>query len=244
MKDSSRRAFVISGLAGAGVVLLGCTHEAGNAGGAGAGAAAAGVANRQRRNAVSPTEDLMREHGLLSRVLLVYDEVARRVAAGEPIPVDALNASADIVRSFVEDYHAELEEKELFPRFRAMPKLAGLTEVLKAQHDAGRRLTDSLKRQARPDGDRAQIQRDIAAFGGMYRPHAAREDTVLFPALHALLDEKAMDRLGDVFEDRERELFPQGFDGVVVRVSQIEQSLGIDELSRFTPPVSPPPERR
>ncbi len=30
---------------------------------------------------VSPTEDLMREHGLLNRVLLIYDEIARRIDA-------------------------------------------------------------------------------------------------------------------------------------------------------------------
>jgi hypothetical protein len=36
---------------------------------------------------VAPPEDLMREHGVLKRVLLVYREVIRRVDAHEEVPV-------------------------------------------------------------------------------------------------------------------------------------------------------------
>ena len=66
---------------------------------------------------VTPAEDLMREHGVLNRVLLIYEEAIRRLEAAVELPPDALAGAAGIVRRFVEDYHERLEEEHLFPRF-------------------------------------------------------------------------------------------------------------------------------
>src|SRR5881397_366037 len=54
---------------------------------------------------VTPTEDLMREHGLLKRILLIYDEVRSRIAAKASFPAEAVTNSANIIRSFIEQYH-------------------------------------------------------------------------------------------------------------------------------------------
>src|SRR4051812_27585828 len=59
---------------------------------------------------VSPPEDLMREHGALNRILLVYEECVRRLEIAGPPPSDALTQAATIVRRFIEDYHEKLEE--------------------------------------------------------------------------------------------------------------------------------------
>lgn len=67
---------------------------------------------------VSPTEDLMREHGVLKRVILVYREALRRLATREDLPPETLAGAARIIRVFIEDYHEKLEEDFLFPRFR------------------------------------------------------------------------------------------------------------------------------
>ena len=70
----------------------------------------------------------------------------------------------------------------------------------------------------------------------MYRPHEAREDTIVFPAFKTTLTQKEYDRLGDEFEDREHQLFgKEGFDGVIIKITAIEKSLGIYDLSKFTP---------
>ena len=52
--------------------------------------------NKKKEPDISPTEDLMREHGLLNRVLLVYEECARRLEAGEEVKV--LPDAAKIIR--------------------------------------------------------------------------------------------------------------------------------------------------
>ena len=197
----------------------------------------------KKDNEVSPPEDLMREHGVLKRILLVYGEALRRMDANQDLPPEPIQESAKIIRSFVEDYHEKLEEDYLFPRFKKANKLVDLVDVLLQQHQGGRRLTDitiqfatnqSLKN---PD-DRRKLADSMRQFIRMYNPHEAREDTVLFPAFRGLVSAHEFDSLGEDFEKKEDELFgDDGFFKVVDRVAGIEKKLGIYELSQFTPKV-------
>lgn len=189
---------------------------------------------------VPPTEDLMREHGVLRRILLVYDEASHRLDRGEDLAPEVLTQSADVVRRFVEDYHERLEEDYLFPRFQSAGKLVDLTMVLKQQHEAGRRITQQVQlvtaTTLRDATARRALSDQLRAFVRMYRPHAAREDTVLFPALHGIVSWHEYDALGDDFEAKEKQLFgANGFADMVGRVDSIERALGIESLADFTP---------
>ncbi len=189
-----------------------------------------------------PTEDLMREHGVLKRVLLIYRESLRRLHHKEDLPPDALAGSAAVIRSFIEDYHEKMEEEFLFPRFESAQVLVDLVKELRVQHDRGRALTDvtrqlSTQSAIRNDADRRRLEQSLSLFIRMYEPHEAREDTVLFPALRKMVSKHELGSLGDDFEKRERQMFGQdGFEKMVDTVGRIEQELGIYELSKFTPP--------
>ena len=103
---------------------------------------------------------------------------------------------------------------------------------LQTQHAAGRKVTAQLLA-ATPD--RARTPQLLRSFVRMYRPHEAREDTVLFPAFRDLMGEREYEKLGDIFEDREHQLFGErGFEGKVDEVARIEQALGIADLAQFT----------
>jgi hemerythrin-like domain-containing protein len=190
---------------------------------------------------VTPPEDLMREHGVLKRVLLIYREGIRRVEAGDELPVQALNAGAAIIRSFIEDYHEQLEEKHVFPKLEQAGKLADVTAVLRTQHARGRVLTDRVvaATSTAPALDQAKrdaVVQDMSAFIRMYEPHEAREDTVVFPALRQVVPANEFRDMADMFEDEEHRRFGQaGFEGVVDKVADIEKSLGIYDLNQFTP---------
>jgi hypothetical protein len=59
---------------------------------------------------VTATEDLMREHGVLRRLLVVYRETAGVLRRGGPtLDGAALADAVDLFRAFGEDYH----EKQL-----------------------------------------------------------------------------------------------------------------------------------
>src|SRR5262249_9598110 len=49
---------------------------------------------------VGATEDLMREHGVLNRVILIYEEGVRRLGAREDIGPEVFHRSATLVRKF------------------------------------------------------------------------------------------------------------------------------------------------
>ena len=190
---------------------------------------------------VSPPEDLMREHGVLKRVMLVYEEILRRIDTSQEVPPEPLHDAAQIIRAFVEDYHEKLEEDFLFPRFEKKRRLVDLVNVLRAQHVAGRRVTEAILQRAnlsalKDPSQRRTLAESIHAFNRMYGPHEAREDTVLFPAFRGIVTGHEFDALGEDFEKKENQLFGHnGFESIVERVAGIEKRLGIYDLAQFTP---------
>jgi len=190
---------------------------------------------------ISPAEDLMREHGVLNRILLIYDDHLRLLSAKQPFDGSVLTSAADIIRRFVEDYHEKLEEEFLFSRFRKAGKLVKLVDTLQEQHAAGRRLTAQIRELGglgtfKYVSDSDKLADALRSFLRMYRPHEAREDTVLFPAFRSIVSRHEYDALGEDFERKEDELFGEdGFFKVVDQVAQLEKKLGIFELSQFTP---------
>lgn len=196
-------------------------------------------AQEPKEAGVGPVEDLMREHGVLRRILLIYDELIRRIQAGREMPVQVIAGSAGIIRRFVENYHEKLEEDELFPRFEKTGKMIDLVRVLREQHQAGRNLTDIIMRSSAAlasEKSRRELAEALRLFIRMYRPHAAREDTVLFPAFRSLVPAEEYEELGEEFEGKEEKLFGEGgFEKTVAEIDGFERTLGIQDLGKFTP---------
>jgi hemerythrin-like domain-containing protein len=192
---------------------------------------------------IDPPEDLMREHGVLNRVLLVYDHFLDMMAKSQAIDPNILGGAAGIIKTFIEDYHEKQEEDFLFPRFEKANKLTDLVTVLRTQHIQGRVITGKLLEMGKQpgiqsDADKQKLTALLSSFLRMYRPHEAREDTVLFPAIRGIVSKHEFDSLGDDFEKREHELFGKdGFEVFVAKVQSIEQQLGIYDLAQFTPNV-------
>jgi hemerythrin-like domain-containing protein len=134
-----------------------------------------------------------------------------------------------------------LEENYLFPRLLKAGKETQLVNTLLAQHQAGRRLTDNLlqisTRQMLLDSQtRQSISQMLIQYCRMYRPHASREDTILFPAFKDIVLEREYKELGEQFEGKEHQLFGEGgFNSIVEEVTDLEKQLGIYDLAQFTP---------
>jgi hemerythrin-like domain-containing protein len=197
----------------------------------------------EKEEEVSPAEDLMREHGVLKRVLLVYGEAIRRIEANEDLPPETVMDSAKIIRNFIEDYHEKLEENFLFQRFKKAGKLADLVDVLLQQHQGGRKVTDitmqfATNQALKNSDDRRKLADSLRQFIRMYNPHEAREDTILFPEFRKIVSKNEYDSLGEDFEKKEHELFGEdGFEKMVDKVAGIEKKLGIYDLAQFTPKI-------
>jgi hemerythrin-like domain-containing protein len=190
---------------------------------------------------ISPPEDLMREHGVLNRILLVYEEGLRRLHGKEEVGPEVFHVSAKLVRNFVEAYHENSEGKFIFPEFEKRIQMVDLVSVLRKQHKAGRAVTDVVLRVAEPDAfrkedNRKELLEAVHAFIRMYRPHETREDTVLFPALYKILTEKQIKEVQEKMEEEEKSRFGEGlFEKAVDQVTALEKQLGIYDLDQFTP---------
>src|ERR1044071_4781160 len=121
-----RRIFQVGGRVGAGLILGACAED---------------IAPGQRKQSksakqdeeIGPTEDLMREHGVLNRVLLIYDHFIDRMERKERLKPESISGAANVIRSFIEDYHERQEEQFVFPRFEKAGRLIDLVSVLRAQ---------------------------------------------------------------------------------------------------------------
>lgn len=193
-----------------------------------------------KKEEVTPPEDLMREHGVLDRVLLLYEAGIRKYSQDEDFDPGLITRSAEIVRDFINNYHEKSEEEHVFPRFKKAGQMIDLVDTLLAQHQAGRNVTETIIRLA-PSGrsntdDRRQLVASMQSFIRMYRPHAAREDTDLFPKLKNLVSANEYDAMAEEFERKEHQLFGEdGFEKMAVRVAELEQTMGIRDLAQFTP---------
>ncbi len=196
---------------------------------------------------VTATEDLMREHGVLRRALLVYSESIPKIrSSAAALDASALHRTGQLFHQFGEVYHEKmLEEEHIFPVVRkGSGEAARLPDILVAQHARGREITDYLlavTKSGRIAGANAEpLARSLEAFVLMYRNHAAREDTIVFPAWKTHFTNRQLDELSDQFEEIEHKMFGKdGFDDAVEKISAIEATLGLADLSQFTAP--PPP---
>lgn len=194
---------------------------------------------------VAADEDLMREHGVLRRILITYDELAPKLRGqGGTLDITALRNLAETFRRFGEDYHEKiLEEQNVFPRVRkAGGQAASLVDTLEQQHRRGREITDYITKIAASGSigtaQRVPLADALASMVRMYNAHATWEDTVIFPAFRKSMDAKEYQELGERFEEIEKRQFGHdGFEDALERVEQAQQALGTADLGSFTAPA-------
>jgi hemerythrin-like domain-containing protein len=199
---------------------------------------------KEEKRAIGAVEDLMREHGVLRRALLVYRQSAARLRAGAAIDPKPIRQTAQLFRDFGENYHERmLEQTHIFPALRKAQNPAGaLVGTLVAQHDRGREITDYIRTVTGKGkiADAETLAGAFETFGLMYENHAAREDTVVFPAWREGLSERQLREIGETFEDIEHRQFGKdGFEDAVKQIAAIEEALGLADLAQFTAPKPP-----
>jgi hemerythrin-like domain-containing protein len=228
-------------------LLLAATGLAGLA--VGAGATEAGNLASAPSQVMAPvaqipsSEALMREHGVLKRLLLVYREATTQLQAGHGVPADALHQAADVMHTFIHGFHEGMEEGYVFPPLRRVGKQVDTVNTLLVQHGRGRQITQRVLAATAAAGmsdpsTRTRLAEDLAAFVRMYEPHEAREDTVVFPAFRAITPGKRFAELAERFAElHDKQFGPHGFTNIVNQVAEIERRFGIDNLAQFTPRV-------
>lgn len=193
-----------------------------------------------RSQGVSPTEELSREHAMLTRLLLAIDNMANLAIEDMNTDISPINQAAQMIKRVVIDYHSKFEEEHIYPQFEDNDLLSSLTEVFEDQHDQTERMNEALLELTRSGKLKDESDLDellILCIGmkDMLTAHAAWEETILFPAMYDLLPQSYMDDLKRKQEEEEKKLV--GDRGPVVlyeELGRIEEACGTHDLDAFT----------
>lgn len=191
---------------------------------------------------ISAIEDLMREHGLLNRILLIYEEVIHRIDNNDVLLAIQLADALSIMKQFIEEYHEKIEEDYIFPLFEKHNQEVSLIKTLREQHIKGRTITHKLQTLVAQSIHDKQtintIKELLHMFIDMYRPHESREDTEVFPLVRSLMTEEEYAALAEICEETEEKIFGEnGFELMLKQVESIEKDLGIYVLEHYTPKI-------
>ncbi|MFL6663550.1 MAG: hemerythrin domain-containing protein [Rhizobacter sp.] len=151
-------------------------------------------------------------HDRMRRTLGLLGRICERVAAGR-VDTAVHQAAADVVRYFDQagPHHHEDEEQHIFPRVLAHATDAAVrAAVMRLQEDhlameaqwAKLRTPLAAMAAGHAEGFGAAQMEWARAFADMYAAHLAVEDTLVFPAAAALLDEAELRCIGDEMAGR------------------------------------------
>jgi hemerythrin-like domain-containing protein len=146
---------------------------------------------------MQPTEILMNEHRVIEQVLRCLEAMAVRCFLDLEFDPAAAREAVDFLETFADQCHHAKEENHLFPLLeaRGLPRDHGPTEVMRHEHEQGRRYLRAVANAIEPAaaGDPHALRQfagQAAAYVALLRQHIAKEDQRLFPlADHCLTDE-------------------------------------------------------
>jgi hemerythrin-like domain-containing protein len=190
---------------------------------------------------ISPIEVLSRDHGLMRRILFIYEEVIRRCCPTEDLPTELIRQAAENYRKLANDFHQKLEDEFLFSPMAQAGNSVDLIDVLSQQHIADQRLTGRLLRLTsasifKNDSNRSETRNILCNQARMMSRHMAWEESELFPAFFAMVSTKDYRDLSEIFARRQEQIFGcEGINAVISDIADMENTLGIHNVGGFTP---------
>lgn len=189
----------------------------------------------------SPIEDLMEEHSILRRALLIYEECIRRMNINEDFDPDLLVQTTNVIKVIIIFHHALLEHEYIFPRYREADKYAEMADILTEQHGRVGEQEELILKYANRDSINNPEEKEILINAlkksiRVFRPHIDREDTEMFPEFKTVVTAHEYYELGKKFKEIEYQKWGEnGHKQMVDRIIHVEKALGINDLDSFTP---------
>src|SRR5512136_43627 len=141
---------------------------------------------------MKPTEDLMNEHRVIERMLVIVQRAADRLEDGQAVEADVFTGAVDFFKNFADRCHHGKEEKLLFEKLieRGMSRTEGPIAVMLREHDLGRayvREIGELSSKGFDAGSKAGLIENGRAYAKLLHQHIQKEDRVLYPTANRIL---------------------------------------------------------
>ena len=164
------------------------------------------------RGCMNGPSDLLRsEHVAIEDLLCVLDEMAKRLAANQPVPREDLLDAMMVVVEFGDRCHQIKEEDHVFPALSvASPKAgANLARQMSRDHRELRQLALSMRQLLPRVGDskslRVELEKDLRKYTRLLREHIRIEEETLFPEFDRAVGTTERTKIAREFDRLERE---------------------------------------
>lgn len=177
----------------------------------------------------------MKEHGLLKRAILIYNELlSPHLKHSDKKILKLFHSTAFIIEKFIHEHHEITEELEIFPIIHKRSKSTGikyLVNILIRQHQKVRENTQKILSSKKLD----VVKKEAKDFIRTYNAHGTREDTEIFPEFNKLISKEELMELSNRMEEVEEKRFRKnGFENILNIMKKIEKVLGIDKLEFYS----------
>ena len=219
---SRRRDFFTTATAVGATLVVGCTPDA------------RAPATPAR---LTPNEDLMQEHGVLTRVIALWQHTDTQLREGQLASADALRRSITLVQELIQEHHERTEEAHVFPVLERAGRELALVRTLRDQHVLGRAATHEsveLLSGALDPTSRLRVATLLEGLGRMMTAHVSREDTIVFPAFRSLLGARYADFGAEMEPDEEPEEVEHELAEAAEQLEELETALGVGDLRSWS----------
>ncbi|WP_230742715.1 hemerythrin domain-containing protein [Methanooceanicella nereidis] len=188
---------------------------------------------------ISATEELSREHAILTRLIIAMENVLTRLSSDMKTDLTPLNQSALIIKNIVIDHHMKFEEENIYPKFKYDKTLMEVADKLQAQHDMARETTKRMleltkSKKIGNEKERDELIQSGIMMSDLIRVHIAWEESVLFTALQAALPKSSIEELDrKMLEDEAKFIGDEGLEKLFDDLSRIERAAGTHDISAF-----------
>jgi hemerythrin-like domain-containing protein len=164
---------------------------------------------------MQPTDELMNEHRVIERMLVVVSNACDRLENGQEVEQELFVGAADFFKNFADRCHHGKEEKLLFVKMqeRGVSGEVGPIAVMLREHQDGRghvrkiaELSATKMNQKTKDG----LVRVGRAYVDLLSKHIQKEDNILYPMANQILTKEDQEELAKGFEEVEENVMGPG----------------------------------
>ena len=164
---------------------------------------------------MKPTDDLMNEHRVIERMLVVMSKAADRIEKNEKVDPSVFVGAADFLKNFADKCHHGKEENLLFKKMveRGLPSESGPIAVMLHEHEDGRAHVRTIAElsKKRSDGYVAkELVEHVRGYVELLGQHIQKEDTILYPIADQVLTHADQKELEAGFEEVEEKVMGPG----------------------------------
>jgi hemerythrin-like domain-containing protein len=136
-------------------------------------------------------EALMAEHEIIVRIADVMEAMANGIQVRAEYDEGEVGGALQILRSFGDDFHQAKEEGALFPVFTNVCDVSQQTAIrhMLLEHEQDRSLMTGMQ-DAISRSNTAQVSEYLLRLANTLRNHVSRENSILFEAISAQLNDE------------------------------------------------------